>query len=406
MERLRKKPTISLKVLLFAAVLLCGSFSMHTYNLSAQMIDPDEGDGTSTGSGAGLEETTGTSGVSFEDIQQQAAAQLWAVREQKAEAYRTEVLQFSQTQKAFDIVKDKLVNQQAELRGECRDDLRTANKFTLLPKTELCWRKDLELESTMLSKERDYLEQVPGIQDDIRQLALTRNALLTDAIDVVINAIDNQVYVSVEELEEVKQALATKYRTAKWAMDIRVQADLLLTRTNSIILRIGDVIDGSDLTIDQTNALIDSLNCFAETEQKLVRAVDSTGYENVKNLFAEASTSLQICSSNAKLASQGIVITEEPTEEQTSSEQTHSSAEEPTTSGGTGERNFLIHGLDGETNNIDYDQIKADYSWMVTPGYQTEGPDAANCDLSGLSRKLLSRMPRDEEGNIICRVAQ
>ena len=347
--------------------------------------------------------------LTLADVQAAAAAELWAIRQEKAENYREDVLQFTSIARAFDIAKDGHIAKKAELRADCRDTLRTANKFALLPQTELCWIEDLKLELVMLDKERDYVEQVPGLQDDVRQLTLTRIDLLKDAIGVLINAIENQVYTSVDELKSVKALLTKNYRSAKWTMNIRLDADLLLARTNSIILRIGDVMESSEVSPELSSSLLESLSCFATAEGLLADTVKAVQYEDVKEKFGIATDALEDCSIKAKLAGTELehptsnpdASTDEDATDELGDEFTHTSAPDGTIV--TGPNDFLIHGL--EENRFDGELYSNKLEYLTEDGYQVEGPTPSDCDFSELSRKLLSRMPKDSNGNVLCRTS-
>src|SRR5207248_1138314 len=99
----------------------------------------------------------------------------------------------------------------AVLRSQCREDMRRANKDTLLATEERCYKSDRTLELDFFTARRDYIANLPGITKTVRSNALDRLDLLTDAIKTVTFAIDSGVYASTNDLMEAKTNLLTKY---------------------------------------------------------------------------------------------------------------------------------------------------------------------------------------------------
>jgi len=139
------------------------------------------------------------------------------------------------------------------------------------------------------------VEQVPGISDDVRWLTLTRMDLLTDALEVITNAIDSDVYQSMEELTEVKGNLLENYRKPKWLMMTRLQASRLLRWTESLITRAGLVEEQEELSSAATIKLLDTIMCLQGADTMLNSSISSQDLGTARVSLNEGYMKMRTC---------------------------------------------------------------------------------------------------------------
>lgn len=127
--------------------------------------------------------------------------------------------------KSWDAEKKRHAERLAELRRKCRDEIRKANKDTIIEKTQQCFRSDLLEELALHRKEQTYVASLPGIDGQIQtafQSALTK---LMDAEVAIVNGVDTDVYATVESLQSAKRKLRDQYRTPYWTALFHLSAD-------------------------------------------------------------------------------------------------------------------------------------------------------------------------------------
>lgn len=373
-------------VLSLAALIIALPFALQsTRDFTGQLV----GSG-STASGATIENEVVN--LSLQLVQQQVAQKEWQQREDRAGSYREEFLKAKSKLERLETGIENLRKNRDVIRAECRVELRKASVYTLLGVSERCYSSSLAAEIKILSAEKEYLQNVPGLQPDIRALAETRINLLGDALNVIQTAISNQVFESVEELEEAKQALYKNYRSPKWLMDVRVQADRLYTHTSSIILRIGEIANEQYENPDLTNTLIATLTCYTNAESLLEKSTSSSNLEESQNGITQAITDLEACGATTIISLREIQIQELANMTTEEIEELKAAAEDTPTRavGGRIINELNIHGLT-EDNYVEatYGEGAKIYKYE---GFQVGGPTPENCDTSMLSRKLRSRL--------------
>lgn len=350
--------------------------------------------------------------LTLEEVQKQVAQKQWDERLARIGTFREDVLKTNKTIDVLDEVAASFRKKRDELRSECRLEIRKASVYTMLSVQETCYKKELELERSILEKEKEYMQTVPGVSSDIRQLTVTRIELLYDALGVVINAIDNQVYESIEEIQEAKLALLQSYRTAKWHMYTRSHADQLLTRTTSIILRIGTIAEESTASPEMTTSILESLQCFNDAESKLKNAVSGSSYEQAKVLLEDAKMKLQECIESTVAAS---TMYEAPTDKvaEESSADTDTESGTSSTSSSVATVRTMTNGNTKTISDLqvirihNYDKLK---SAAVTeevieeklPGEQVNGPTPVDCNTDDLPRPLQKLIRQNPDSG--CRI--
>ncbi len=182
----------------------------------------------------------------------------------------------------------------AELRMECRDDLRRANRDTLVTVLLRCYKNDLVLEREYLEKRRTWLEALPGVAKLTRATVLSRLDLLADAIDTIVYAIDHRVYATQEDLVEARRNLLTRYRLPFWESVTLARADRALTWVARMIA-LTDAVRAEDVGITggERKGWLDARRCLTEreTELKLLLLGENEGDKSV----SEAISDIRFC---------------------------------------------------------------------------------------------------------------
>ena len=188
-----------------------------------------------------------------------------AIKEDRAERADGLRLAIAKERKADDQFRTHVstfLKKRAELRNECREDIRRSNKNTKFSTLVHCYKDDLTLEQELLTKRRERLAAMPGVSDDVHNAALARLDLLIDAVDTVIFALDSDVYSTTDDISEAKQNLLEKYRKPFWDAMILARGDRALSVTSSLVLRI-------DAVTPQSDALLSARGCLVNQEATL-----------------------------------------------------------------------------------------------------------------------------------------
>lgn len=319
-KKAKKAPDFFIPAVMITGIFIAG--------LTVRAQSEEDFTNESTGSGATSVQSTSL------DIQQQIAELEWKARRERSEAFQAALAANAKTAQQLQALKEENYQKRAEHRATCRADMRKANTYTILSTALRCYRAELTLELERLRKERDYIETMPGVTDDIRWLALTRNDLLLDAMNIIVTAIDSDVYQNVDELEEVKQNLLTHYRKPKWLMDVRLNADRLSAWTATLLTHIATIAEEPDMTEDALVQLQNGLLCLHEQEQLLQLVQGAQDVGEAQTLFDNAQSHMKTCLGTLRLvAGAKSAAGTEPaeTEEDTAieSKETSSSSETP-----------------------------------------------------------------------------
>ncbi len=274
-----------MRLLLRATAVSAGLFCLAPLCFAASGQTVQSGSGTQmTGSGAssstpkGPEEDT--------SLVSERASRLKGFPE-AVKAWTTPDTQFREKAAAY-------ARKRAELRAECRDDLRRANRDTLMTALLRCYKNDLVLERDYLEKRRAWLEALPGITKQMRATVLSRLDLLADAIDTIVYAIDHRVYATQDDLVEARRNLLTRYRLPFWESVTLARADRALTWIARVIA-LTDAVRTEDVTITggERAEWLDARRCLTEreTELKTLLLGESEGDKTV----SEAVSDIRFC---------------------------------------------------------------------------------------------------------------
>ncbi len=98
-----------------------------------------------------------------------------------------------------------------ELRLRCREEIRSANRDTIVEKSAQCLRSDLLLEVTHRRKQLDYLLTMPTLMYDKEVMEQSVESW-ADAAMAVVDGVDAGVFGTVEVLKQAKLNLHNTYR--------------------------------------------------------------------------------------------------------------------------------------------------------------------------------------------------
>ncbi len=247
-------------------------------------------------------ETTTTGTGSVNSVLERAVQLEWDARVVRSQNFR-EALLASKTKVA---ALQKEINENRTLRDKnratCRTDLRAANDSTRLTVALRCYRAELSLLIEQLRKEREWVDALPGVTEDVRWLTHSRMDLLKDAATAIITAIDSDVYGSIQELEEAKVNVRKTYLKPMWLMMTRVRADRLMTWAASLMTRISNVLDTVEVEDEASTQLLDAVSCLTDTEKLLQTVLSSQDDEHARIEFKNAEERLQECIQLIKMA--------------------------------------------------------------------------------------------------------
>lgn len=131
-------------------------------------------------------------------------------------------------QKAWDTEKARHEQRIWELRAKCREEIRKANRDTIVSKSAQCLRSDLMEELALRRKEKAYVESLPGIDAQVLAPYSSSVAALMDAQSAIVDGIDTGVYTTVELLQTAKRKLRDQYRMPYWTTFFRLSADRMI----------------------------------------------------------------------------------------------------------------------------------------------------------------------------------
>ncbi len=183
-------------------------------------------------------------------------------RAERAENLRLDIAKERKAEEQFRTHVSTFLKKRAELRDECRENLRRSNKNTKFSTLTNCYKDDLTLEQELLEKRRERLVAMPGVSDDVLNTALSRLDLLIDAVDTVIFALNSDVYSTTEDISEAKKNLLEKYRMPFWDAMILARGDRAVSVISSLVTRL-------DAFTPLSDAQMSARSCLTNQEANL-----------------------------------------------------------------------------------------------------------------------------------------
>jgi len=168
-------------------------------------------------------ENTGTGVSLFERIHT-----LRAQIETRIPANTGALLPNATKQKAWDTEKARHEERIRDLRAKCREEIRKANRDTIVSKSAQCLRSDLMEELALRRKEKQFMESLPNVDAAVLSAYSSAVDKLMDAQSAIVDGIDTNVYSTVELLQTAKRKLRDQYRQPYWTAFFRLSADRLV----------------------------------------------------------------------------------------------------------------------------------------------------------------------------------
>lgn len=122
----------------------------------------------------------------------------------------------------------------ADLRGRCREEIRNANRDTVVQRSGQCLRGDLTLEIAHRRKQREWLAAWNGADADVAEAADVGIEAWIDAATAVVDGVDAGVFSTVDTLRQAKRNLHDTYRAPMFAAFARTRSSHLLAATRTL----------------------------------------------------------------------------------------------------------------------------------------------------------------------------
>lgn len=221
---------------------------------------------------------------------------VWVVRKERASAFGTQWADFALVQKSWVTKWQKAHGKLTAHIDRCHDDVRSANRDSLLPVTLQCYRGQLMLERDSLTNERSIINQWPGIPAASKKAMLGATDALLSAIQPVVDAIDAKVFTSLDAFRNVRTNLLTQYRQPYWLASAAFRADAALTQLDDLLLSLHTLAQDGTLASAQQEKVLSALLCYASAEPLFAAARDAETLEESRKNFALAITTIAPCS--------------------------------------------------------------------------------------------------------------
>lgn len=235
--------------------------------------------------------------------QQAAEAAKWAARRERTANFWADMMNQRKATTAYREQADIRREKRAEKRVACREDVRRANRDSIVSVTFNCYRAMLTLDLENLRKEKQFVETVAGPTASYRSSALFHIGNLMDAISTVVQAIDAGVYGSEEGLEEAKRNLGQAYRANRRLAMTRLRVDRTITWATHLMIRMDDIRHMYAAPTDESLAKIEET--IACLEQKVETLNGLLLYEDNDDLitqFRQVQSELKFCNDLALAA--------------------------------------------------------------------------------------------------------
>ncbi len=169
----------------------------------------------------------------------------------------------------------RISERRLDARATCRTRLRKTSITTRFTVLADCFEDDLLTKQAELKVMTDTLARLVGLNDSLRQDALQTIAAESDAIDALVDGLENRIYASEADLQKARQRFIQKYVAPRWLTFTRLRADLAWQWTTWAVAILAPAAAEDAPVDEEVTAQRDCLNQAAATLQESVPASDN-----------------------------------------------------------------------------------------------------------------------------------
>ncbi|MEK7563207.1 MAG: hypothetical protein AAB544_02325 [Patescibacteria group bacterium] len=196
-------------------------------------------------------------------------------RREKIEDFKSEYLMSRKAVESTFTMEATLRQEHAELRRDCREMLRKANRDQSLPRLSDCMKDDLQRTLEMVTARGTSIAATAGVSSDVKKLIAARNELLRDALDTIITALDAGVYTDEEGLFEARDNLREKYFKPYTVLLPQLQAGHALSWISHLLVRADSLKKSGTLSEQVLGKVVEAETCLLIEEDSLSQAMES-----------------------------------------------------------------------------------------------------------------------------------
>ena len=196
-------------------------------------------------------------------------------RRESIEDFKSDYLMSRKAIESAFTMETTLRQKRAELRRDCRETLRKANRDQRLPRLSDCMKDDLQKTLEMVTARGTSIAAAAGVQGDVKELIAARNELLRDALDTIITALDAGVYTDEEGLVEARNNLREKYFKPYAALLPQLHAEHALSWISHLLVRADSLKKSGTLSEQVLGKVVEAEACLFTEEDSLSQAIDS-----------------------------------------------------------------------------------------------------------------------------------
>ncbi len=180
-----------------------------------------------------------------------------------------------------------------ELRTRCHEEIRKANRDTIVSKSAQCLRSDLLLEITHRRKQADMFAALPGVDENVAEAVSIGVGAYVSAANAVVDGVDTGVFSTVDMLKQAKRNLDETYRRPMLRTFVRARASRGAALARSLAATVRTALNG-----DARHPFIDTfVPCVEHAHDMLSTATDPAS--DVTGAYSAGMTELRHCANLA-----------------------------------------------------------------------------------------------------------
>ncbi|MFH1444310.1 MAG: hypothetical protein ABIG34_02885 [Candidatus Peregrinibacteria bacterium] len=221
---------------------------------------------------------------------------IWAEREERAASFKSRWSSFALVHTSWITKWQKAHGKLITHIDRCHDDVRSANRDTLLPVTLQCYRGQLMIERDSLKNERDVIDQWPSLPAAQKAAMLASIDALQEALQPVTNAIDAKVFTTLDAFRDVRANLRTQYRLPYWLAAAQVRASAARTWLDHLLLSLKSVSEDASLPAEVQQHVASAMECYEAADPLLFTAQSTDVLETSRKNLSDAIAQIGTCS--------------------------------------------------------------------------------------------------------------